>query len=224
MRSFNIIRTYQPTPSSSLKICGLNSTQSYPPIHHLWQIEQKTTPKQPSSQFSLIKLPFVTDRTTHDKIYPIASCHWSPHSRNHSSPDLKRFRKVTTPLTSSISPFNFNHFYHCLCIVTGATTNPNNTNHPEMAQNREGTSLGNCDTASIANGILQFLRRPSELPQYDMLLCVHIRSVGDHLVPTMRNGSKIPVGIVDALTTDFRNYETRLELVYDISFSIGTTV
>lgn len=53
--------------------------------------------------------------------------------------------------------------------------------------------------------------------------CERIHDVTKHLLPTVPHGSKISIGFVEFLATDFRNHKAHLERVAHISFFVETT-
>lgn len=50
-----------------------------------------------------------------------------------------------------------------------------------------------------------------------------IRDVAQHLVPTVPDGSKLPIGFLEFLTTEFSKYETHMERIDHIQFYVGIT-
>lgn len=98
-----------------------------------------------------------------------------------------------------------------------------NANNSDASQTPDGSASNNSEETSIINGIWQFLRRSTDLPDGDVWPCLHIRDVAEHLIPTVSNGSRIPAGFVEFLATDFCSYDTHLERVDHISFYVGTT-
>ena len=102
-------------------------------------------------------------------------------------------------------------------------TDKKTTNTDSTKTHDHETGSENSETTSIINGIWQFLRRPSDLHEDDIWPCAHIREVSSSLTPTVPNGSKIPIGFIEFIATDFRYYQNHLERVDHISFFVGTT-
>lgn len=88
---------------------------------------------------------------------------------------------------------------------------------------QDGNNSESSDTQSIVDDIWNFLCRPSALSPEDSWPCLNIRDVTDRLIPTVPNGSNIPVDFVEFLATHFRQYETNLERMTHIYFFLGTT-
>lgn len=92
---------------------------------------------------------------------------------------------------------------------------PNNQNYDE---NRSDNS----NVAYIINEFVNSSVAPNIFPKM-IFGSFQIRDVAEHLVPSLPNGSNIPIDLVECLATKFRNCLNQLERVNHIYIFIAKT-